>query len=133
VIVATGLEFESDMDGWFRRNREAFDRQKMIFQGSACITATKGMVNGRPFSYDDSKEKVERLVNESYSMAPWRVPRRSWFAETVLRVIDVFGFNPSDFDADLLNLLKSYGGLTDKEVKYLAKKMGRRTKDRHRI
>lgn len=133
VIVVTSLEFEPDMDGWFRRNREVFDRKQMIFQGSACITAKDPPSNEH--SFEESKVKLERLIYESYSMASWKVPRRSWFADTVLRVVDVFGFRPGDFDrdTDLLDLLKSYGGLTDGEAKYLAKKMGRRTKDRRRI
>jgi len=128
VIVLTGLELEQDMDGWFHRNREAFDKGGMIFQGSACITATQGIVNGRTLygdAYKQSKEKVERLIYESYTMAPWKVPRRSWFADVVARVADMLGLKAIGFDTDLYKLLMSCG-VPEGEAKNLTNKMGRR-------
>jgi len=129
VIVLTGLELEPDMDGWFRRNRETFDKSGMMFQGSACITAVRGMKDGQALfehAYRHSKEKVERLIIDSHSMAPWKVPRRSWFSDVVARVADMLGLKSLiGFDNELYQLLVTCG-LSEGEAKNLTNKMGRR-------
>ena len=41
VIVITGLENEQNMDDWWSKNKPEFDKHKMKFNKSACITASK--------------------------------------------------------------------------------------------
>jgi len=128
VIVITHLEFEPDMDVWFDNNREVFRKQEMTFEGNACITTIKIQVEGRANAYEKSKEKVEQVILNHAAKEPLKMSRQSWFAEAVLMVIDIFGFTPSDLDPSLLDLVKSCGGLSNREAKTLVRKIRRTAK-----
>jgi hypothetical protein len=81
VVVITGLEYEQDMDVWWKRNEQAFRGYGMVFHGHACITAIRGKkIFGRtsaPKEYDRSKKTLEDLISTRmpwvWSRAPWRM------------------------------------------------------------
>jgi hypothetical protein len=122
VIVITGLENEEDMDAWWPRNEGNFSQHNMSFQGSACITATRGLRRGDACvfdeEYENSKLKVEELIVQSVSKDPWRMPRANWFAVVLVRVRNffakIFNFTPIALAATLYEALITYGGLSPK-------------------
>jgi len=126
VIVITGLEHEQDPDKWWFTHKGSFDSQDMLFSGHACITATEGVLKGKAIfgeAYSDSRKKVAGLIVESFTTKPWKMQEVSWFSATVAQVLDILGIKSSDFNPQLYELLKTYGGLTQKEAMKLTKKM----------
>ncbi|KAF8645360.1 hypothetical protein AX16_007863 [Volvariella volvacea WC 439] len=89
VIAITGMEAEEgDMDDWWTRNKDAFHANDIYPSGFACITATKGKLKrgkGYQFQdeYDESKEKMTRLIMNTYREKAWRVGRVDWYRKIV--------------------------------------------------
>lgn len=88
VIVITGLENEPNMDDWWDRevNWDVFRRYEIQSAGHACITGTKGRLrrNGEyafQDEYDESVEKVKKLIQRHRKEVPWRVERIEWFKD----------------------------------------------------
>ncbi|KAF8662758.1 hypothetical protein AX16_001116 [Volvariella volvacea WC 439] len=88
VIVVTALELQSEeqggMDSWWYKNKGHFDKFKIFPRGQACITTIRGkkLKNGSyayEEEYDESKEKVKKLIRSSALTAPWKVPRTEWW------------------------------------------------------
>ncbi|KDQ58358.1 hypothetical protein JAAARDRAFT_176274 [Jaapia argillacea MUCL 33604] len=93
ALIVTGLELEDPMDGWWVRNKGAFQTHQISPLGFACITATRG----RPrkaggYSLDDefeeSKEKVRRLILNTCLEVPWKMERVDWFREVVVKTYE---------------------------------------------
>lgn len=128
VIVITGLEFEEDRDRWFERNKAAFSSQGMTFDDHACITAVPAAVD----AYKKSKVKVGDVIFRGCNEGdPLKISRPNWFADILEKVFEVFSYKPSDIDfAELKELIKSCGGLSDQEAKKLAKKLKRQARKR---
>jgi len=72
ILVATGLEQETDMDDWWRRNQKAVDCMGMSFEGHACVTTIRGKDGIYETEYQQSKMKVWKLVKEHLDPEPWR-------------------------------------------------------------
>lgn len=90
VMAITGLEEETVMDDWWDRNRGAFQEYEMYAQGVACITATRGKLlkSGRhrlDEEYEESKEKMWKLLKAQHRATPWKVQPIEWFS-TVINV-----------------------------------------------
>jgi len=68
VLVVTGLEEEEPMDEWWRANKVAFQKHKMIFAGYACVTGTKGKLRYGKYIYEDeyaeSAKRLRRLISD---------------------------------------------------------------------
>ncbi|KIK68424.1 hypothetical protein GYMLUDRAFT_68289 [Collybiopsis luxurians FD-317 M1] len=67
VLLVTGLENqEPEMEQWWHENSAFFKDRNMLFQGHACITATKGRKAGAGYKnqeeYDKSKDAVRHLI-----------------------------------------------------------------------
>ncbi|KZP07612.1 P-loop containing nucleoside triphosphate hydrolase protein, partial [Athelia psychrophila] len=70
VIIINALELEEpDMNSWWSRNEPAFSRQGMLFDGHACVTATKGRckngVHMFAAEYEESQTVARNLIRES--------------------------------------------------------------------
>ncbi|KAF5350022.1 hypothetical protein D9756_009151 [Leucocoprinus leucothites] len=89
VVVITGLENEDNMDRWWWDNKSTFQRYGIHPAGFACVTAFRGKKNrrgdGHKFDdeYEDSREKVQRLIRSTCLADPWRVPAAEWFRNIV--------------------------------------------------
>lgn len=88
VIAITGLEQEVVMDEWWVRNRGAFQQYGMYPQGVACITATRGnRLNSGAYrldeEYEESKQKMWKLIREQHRAQPWKVQPLEWFSTIV--------------------------------------------------
>jgi len=88
VIAITGLEQEEVMDEWWVRNKGAFQQYGMYPQGVGCITATRGKRSrsgGCRFDdeYEESKEKMWRLLRAHHLETPWRMQPIEWFSTIV--------------------------------------------------
>jgi hypothetical protein len=124
VMAVTGLEDMDNMDEWWGNNKEAFHRCNMLFQGVACITATRGKLRNGSYVYEaefaGSKEKLEMLIGNNYSRTPWRMPRKPWFAAVAVDVHNklaaMFRFKPMA-PPKLCQALQEYGGLSEKEAR----------------
>jgi hypothetical protein len=122
VIIITGLEEEENMDQWWHGNEGAFQRYGMHFSGWACITASKGkMKKGRytfQEEYDESKDKIQSLVAEKCSRAPWKMERMSWFQSVLMALSQFFGFKIFVIARTLYEALKEYAGLSDDAARF---------------
>lgn len=84
VLVVTGLELESDMDQWWKKNEEAVLRLGMIFEGHACVTTIRKS-NLYEEKFRMSEEKVWKLVQEHCNPVPWN-PSQDWLSKIPCRV-----------------------------------------------
>ncbi|KAF8645387.1 hypothetical protein AX16_007889 [Volvariella volvacea WC 439] len=92
VIAITALELQSEqpggMDSWWFKNKDHFEKFGMTPRGHACITTIRGK-QVRPGlyaygqEYDESKEKMMKLIMSSALVTPWRVPRPQWWQQIV--------------------------------------------------
>jgi predicted GTPase len=71
VLVVTGLEGREDMEEWWQENEKTIKRMRMVFAGHACITSWKGREGMYQNAYDESAEKVWKLVTEHSAPKPW--------------------------------------------------------------
>ena len=78
VLVVTGLEGEQDK--WLKANRKTLDKMGMSFHGYACVTTTRGRNDVYEAEYEESAEKVWRLVREHCTRHSWHMTP-AWFAE----------------------------------------------------
>jgi len=96
VLVVTGLEEIDPIDGWWLDNKEQFHGRGMVFGGQACVTASKGKVSKTTGlcvyqdEFDDSREKVRKLLVEQYTVQPWRMEKVPWLLAVVRRGVQVF-------------------------------------------
>jgi len=92
VVAVTGLENqEPSMDSWWGENEKTFKEYCMPFSGHSCITATKGRRDVFEEEYQDSAEKVKRLIQMNVRTHPWKMDsRKTWFATAVAQVWNFF-------------------------------------------
>jgi 50S ribosome-binding GTPase len=88
IMAITGLEQEEVMDEWWVRNKGAFQKYGMNAQGVGCITATRGKLSrsgGHRFDeeYEESREKMWRLLRAHHLETPWRMEPIEWFSTIV--------------------------------------------------
>jgi hypothetical protein len=88
VVVITGLEYEQDMDDWWKRNEQVFRDHGMVFHGHGCITAIKGkkIPGGHLLQkeYDRSRKTLEDLISTHCQRnAPWTQDADAWFQFTL--------------------------------------------------
>jgi len=63
VLMVTGLEQEEVMDEWWTRHERDIKRSNLSFKGHACITTIKGRNNIYEDEYQESTDKVWKLVD----------------------------------------------------------------------
>jgi GTPase SAR1 family protein len=128
VLVMTGLEEEESMDAWWPQNKGTFQAEEMTFCGQVCITATKGKLKGGSYmyqeEYDESRKKVRKLIVDSYQLVPWKMEKVSWFVASFRRVAKSIAWlvGAKSFRAgDVVEFLKDYAGLSEKDANKAAK------------
>ncbi|KAF5349998.1 hypothetical protein D9756_009149 [Leucocoprinus leucothites] len=140
VIVITGLENEDNMDQWWWDNKSTFQRYGIYPAGYACVTAFRGKKRRRgdgyrfDDEYEDSREKVQRLIRSTCLADPWRVPAAEWFKNIVevtftnqdigcgkTRKVRQEGIK--EVAGEALNKMVSACGMSEKEAHELAEKM----------
>jgi GTP-binding protein EngB required for normal cell division len=129
VLVITGLEQEDDMDDWWKRNEAEFVKEGMAFSGAACITAIKGKNNTYAQEFEESREKVEKLILGHCAQTPW-IPvggKVAWLSTLLVnnwnKLAETLDFQPIVMAQTLYEALKFYGGIEDREAKELANKI----------
>jgi small GTP-binding protein len=130
VLVVTGLEAEEPMDEWWTRNKGSFKKQRMTFNGQACVTATKGKVRKGTHmfeqEYEESTRKVRKLVDENCHHEPWQLKTSSLaglmiFIKIAINIgIGVFNIPPFVLCQMLYEVLKEHGGISDIEARKIA-------------
>ena len=130
VLVITGLENEEDMDEWWKRNEAAFCEEGMTFSGAACITATRGKRNLLAKEFEESREKVEKLILKYCPETPWLPPagggaswHRRFLLSNVNRLAKPLHFKVKVFATSIYQALRSYGEMDDDEARNLANKI----------
>ncbi|KDR80470.1 hypothetical protein GALMADRAFT_1201748 [Galerina marginata CBS 339.88] len=88
VLAITGLEDEENMDEFWVRNKEAFQKYRMYPQGVGCITATRGRrlksgVHRLDEEYEESKVKMWNLLKTQFLEQPWKVQPVEWFKDII--------------------------------------------------
>ncbi|KAG0708319.1 hypothetical protein DFH29DRAFT_891905 [Suillus ampliporus] len=66
VMVVTCLEGEDDMDAWWTRNHEEFERFQISVKGHACVTT----LTGADAKYKASREAMRNLIREYATARP---------------------------------------------------------------
>jgi len=140
VIVITGLENEENMDEWWWENKGAFQNYDIHPTGFACITASRGKRNrdGRgkfDDEYENSREKVQRLIRSTCLTSPWCVPAAEWFKNIINVTFRSEGYmcgllkknvrheEIHEVAGEALKQLVSICGMPEKEAQDLAAKM----------
>jgi hypothetical protein len=133
LFVATGLEYENPMEGWWERNRQVFEARGMVFSGHACVTATKGK---RPRTggyllqneYDSSRETLRNAISSLCRRnEPWKEDADAWFQFTLghLRKSLTAFFDVSQAGRQKLmtDALMEHAGLQKEDAKIVAVKI----------
>ena len=130
VLVITGLEHEEDMDGWWGRNEAAYRDEKMMFADVACITATKGKGNVFAKEYEESREKVEKLILGQCLKTTWLPPgsgKASWLGALLVNHMNelakLLHLQPIVIAKSIYEALMSYGDMDKKEAKLEANRI----------
>ena len=130
VLVITGLDYEENMDDWWKRSEAAFGKEKMWFSGAACITATRGRRNLLAQEYEESRVKVGNLILKRCLMTPWLPPAgrgAAWLGSFLVnnhnKLARILHFEVKIFATSLYQALKSCGGMDDKQAREVAKKI----------
>jgi len=71
VLVVTGLEQEDNMDQWWTKFEKDVRRLDLAFKEHACVTTIKGRNGLYSKEYEQSANKVWRLVESCCSSTPW--------------------------------------------------------------
>jgi len=78
VLVITGLEREMNMEDWWDRHGESFEKSKIFVNGHACITAASNMDGRHQELYQKSRRVVRDLVREhTHMQGAWKGYERS--------------------------------------------------------
>jgi len=64
VLVLTGLERETKMEDWWARNKFTFDKQMIVVDDHACITAANNLAGRHQLLYEESRKLVRSLVKK---------------------------------------------------------------------
>lgn len=68
VLVATGLEHEDPMDGWWEANRLELERRGLRFDGHACVTSTRGkMTKSGAYMYEEEYAASQQILRDLIS------------------------------------------------------------------
>ncbi|KAF7979189.1 hypothetical protein HWV62_43110 [Athelia sp. TMB] len=128
VVIANGLELEEpDMNSWWFRNKPAFTRQGMDFDGHACVTSTKGRcIDGEYMfeeEYEESQTVSRKLLLETFR-EPWKLPKPATipqlFKRTYNMLAGTFGLPPFVLCEVLYDVLKVHGGFSLEEARAIA-------------
>jgi len=137
VIAITGLELEEGpMDDWWCRNKGSFQRYGMNPSGFACITATKGkrMKSGAYMlmdEYEESKQKVWRMIKANHLEQPWKAEKIEWFSDIVSTSYSTHCFRTTEHrevhkvDGAVIRELIERCEMSGKEAHALAEKLER--------
>jgi hypothetical protein len=81
ALVFTGLERETVMEDWWKRNKSTIENFGIHSVGHACITAVRDDTPGHAEKYAESEEVTrELLVNCALEGGGFRMDRDSWLA-----------------------------------------------------
>ncbi|KAF9522885.1 P-loop containing nucleoside triphosphate hydrolase protein [Crepidotus variabilis] len=132
-IVVTGLEQEDDMDSWWNSNQDHFRRNGMYPVARACITAIKGKLRRSGTyvlqeEYDESRDKVQKLIKSSYLEHPWKMELIQWYSEVIYATTVTTGWcgrtsEKKDYVRTIegaVDTMKSKCGMSEEEANKLA-------------
>jgi len=83
IAVVTGLEDEDDPDDWWRNkeNRTTFRRYQMKPKDVACVVSFHGKRNEYRVKHDESRAKLQSLIEKYYLREPWCKEKEAWFSD----------------------------------------------------
>lgn len=129
VLVVTGLEQEGRMDSWWDRNEKVFEKQEMVFDGHACITATKGKKRNNEYmfeeEYQESREKVRQLVEQYCSEEVPKPEKPRLGVIGIVKIMfnigtEVLHIPPLVLGVQLYKVLTKQGGYSGKDARKIA-------------
>lgn len=82
VAAVTGLEEETNLDDWWRRerNKETFQRHQINPADVGCLVAVRGDQNQYEVKYKESQKKLRSLIERYHRVQPWSSEKDVWFA-----------------------------------------------------
>jgi hypothetical protein len=112
------------MDEWWRRNKDAFQKEKMVFSGQACITATRGKFRKGAYmfeqEYEESRTKVRKLIGDCCRGVRWKAGALSTTIHTVKNTLNFWPGKskvpPYVLSQLLYEALTKYGGVSEMEA-----------------
>ncbi|KAF9220782.1 hypothetical protein BS17DRAFT_786556 [Gyrodon lividus] len=114
AVIVTKLETEENMDQWWDDNKEDLDKYGVTAAGHACVTSVKGHQGCYQQLYDESREKVHKLLLKLGNGESYKEPRENWVTRMVLHMRRILP--PSFTDRELRKKLVKSCGLTDSEA-----------------
>jgi len=85
VLLVTGLELQSNMNDWWKKNEQLVEQMGLGFDKHACVTTISG---NHEEKYQESEDMVWELVKKHCKPDPW-VPNPQLLAE-VPRKMDTY-------------------------------------------
>jgi tRNA U34 5-carboxymethylaminomethyl modifying GTPase MnmE/TrmE len=126
VLVITGLEGYENMEDWWTKNKESFDKYSIVVDGHACITAVNIRGNYQQL-YDESRQLIRNLVREHTRSRPnggWK-GGEGWLTRFVRRLRELFQGNSSVKKKDVVSILTKRYGMPPEVAGQLAKVVGK--------
>ncbi|KAF5362628.1 hypothetical protein D9758_009622 [Tetrapyrgos nigripes] len=117
VAIFTHLENEDVMDDWWTSNQGAFDKKKMKFDRTACITTIKGKRGVFEKEYAESKEKLNKLILHHHKPKGWVPDKKGWFQSIISKVAFRHRVAPSKLASNIIDALVKFAGMTEREAK----------------
>jgi len=132
VLVLTGLEREKEMEDWWRRFGDAFQKQHVIVDDHACITAANNLDGRHQHLYEQSRQLVRKLVREhtyDKSEGGWRVgDSDGWLVRFVRKLVELILDNIAVKTKKIKTVLTKRCGMPPEAAAELA----RQVKELHR-
>ena len=121
VIVITGLENEERMEDWWIANEKEFASRKILFDGHACVTTTKGKRDMFEEEYEESKVALRKMIKAKCPSDAWIVSSDAWLQRITTRIqeyYDIYNHNgspsfsePNDGRSSTVNNFRFFMGM----------------------
>jgi hypothetical protein len=82
IAVVTGLEYEVNLDDWWRReeNKKVFKQFGLRPRAVSCVVSFRGRRNEYAAQYWESQGKLRELIMDFYRREPWSKEKDAWFS-----------------------------------------------------
>ena len=129
AFVVTHLEYEDEMEDWWKRNERTFETYGMRSVAHACITAIPARVTTFAAKRAESRVTLQRMLQDAINSSNVLYVRDvwSWFANLVetLRAFLMMGLLVPPRRRDLMSRLQTRCGLPPDEAQQLADMLAR--------
>jgi len=123
VLVLTGLEREENMEDWWTRNKDTFEKFNVVVNGHACITAANKLDGRHQKLYEDSRQLVRNLVKDHTHGKTTYKGGEGWFTRFMQSLRELFLGSSDIKKKDIVTVLTKHCGVPMEAALELAKQV----------